>query len=359
MPSPEPFSMYSPPGKAGTHNILLLGEAPGEEEEKQGKPFVGASGEFLNDTLRLAGIDRSECHVTNVFATRPPANDLKAWTLTKTELRKLGFSEVGRLPQINKRYLHPDREHEVSRLRSELQHIKPDLIICLGGTAMWALTGDSRVTTNRGTFFPTDWGCAIGTFHPAMVLRAWENRPIVWADLTKARRFLDGTLPPPQKRRICINPTEEELEYCYERFLVGRDLLGVDIETAPGCDQITTFAIGTDAEGVCIPLWDKNTLPAMCQVYDSPSSEALRWRWIERFCALPNPKVLQNGLYDMQYLLDVLDIRPVNVLHDTAILQHSLQPELPKDLGTLASLFLNEPSWKFMRESAKDAKADE
>jgi hypothetical protein len=69
---------------------------------------------------------------------------------------------------------------------------------------------------------------------------------------------------------------------------------------------------------------------------------------------------MQNGLYDMQYLLDTLDLRVLNVVHDTAIMQHTLQPELPKALGTLASLYLNEPLWKQMRESAKDDnKADE
>jgi len=79
-----------------------------------------------------------------------------------------------------------------------------------------------------------------------------------------------------------------------------------------------------------------------------------------RFGALPNPKVGQNFLYDHQYLLEDLDIRIQHVHDDTSILQHALQPELPKALGTLASLYLNEPSWKFMRESSKDDnKADE
>jgi hypothetical protein len=70
---------------------------------------------------------------------------------------------------------------------------------------------------------------------------------------------------------------------------------------------------------------------------------------------------MQNGLYDSQYLLDApIDIRLRNWHDDTAILHHALQPELPKALGTLASLYLNEPSWKQMRTSKKDeAKADE
>jgi uracil-DNA glycosylase len=358
----EPFSMYSAPTEESPHTLLIIGEAPSEEEAKQGKPLVGPSGELLERLLAISGFKRSQFHITNVFTERPPGNDIKQWTVTKTDLRKLGFSEVGRLPQLQKRYLHPEREPELSRLRTELQTIRPDLTIALGGTALWALTGDGRITQSRGVLWDTDHGGrAIATYHPAAILRQWDLRPLAWADLRKARRWLDGTLEAPLDRRIYINPTDEELEYVYEQFATNpTDLLGVDIETAPGCGQITTVAFATPTLGVTIPVWDRYTLPALCHSYDTPSGEAARWGWIRRFGQLANPKVLQNGLYDMQYLLDTLDLRLRNVVDDTAILQHTLQPELPKALGTLASLYLNEPLWKQMRESAKDDnKADE
>lgn len=359
---PKPFSMYSAPTEECQHTLLIIGEAPGEEEQKQGKPFVGPSGELLSRLLELSGFRLGHFHITNVFSERPPGNELKNWTVTKTELRKQGYSEVGRLPQLQKRYLHPEREPELHRLREELCTIRPDLTIALGGTALWALTGDGRITQSRGVLWDTDYGGrAIATYHPAAILRQWDLRPLAWADLRKARSWLNGTLVPPLYRRIYINPTEEELEYCYGTFASRpADLLGVDIETAPGCDQITTIAFATPTLGVTIPVWDRYTLPALSNCYATPSGEAARWGWIRRFCQLPNPKVMQNGLYDMQYLLDTMDLRVHNVVHDTAILQHTLQPELPKALGTLASLYLNEPLWKQMRESAKDDnKADE
>jgi len=354
--------MYSAPTEESPHTLLIIGEAPGEEEIKQQRPFVGPSGELLERLLVISGFRREQFHITNVFTERPPGNDIKQWTITKTELRKLGFSETDRLPQLQKRYLHPDREPELSRLRTELSQIKPDLTIALGGTAVWALTGDGRITQSRGVLWDTDYGGrAIATYHPAAILRQWDLRPLAWADLRKAKRWLDGTLEPPLNRSIYINPTEEELSYVYREFTKNEtNLLGVDIETAPGCDQITTVAFATPTLGVCIPVWDRYTLPALCHSYADVSGEAARWEWVRRFCQLPNPKVMQNGLYDMQYLLDTMDLRVHNVVHDTAILQHTLQPELPKALGTLASLYLNEPLWKQMRESAKDDnKADE
>lgn len=375
MAEPQPFSMYSTPSTAAPcgKTLLLLGEAPGEEEARAGKPFVGPSGKLTDQLLEMAGLSRSHFHVTNVFATRPPSNDLKAWTLTKTDLKRAGHSEAGRLPKHGNRYLLPEKEPELQRLGAELQAIKPDLIIALGGTALWALLGDSRITQHRGTFFhPRLIGAgepqaealarctALATFHPAMVLRAWENRPIVWADLLKAKRWLQGTLQPPVKRRLWINPTEAEIAHVYRTFTgLPTKLLGIDIETQPRLGQITTFAIGSSSECLCIPVWNPQSLPHLSNCYADAPTEASAWAWIRKFCELPNPKVMQNGLYDMSYLLDVMDIRPRNVLHDTAILQHALQPELPKDLGTLGSLFLNEHSWKSMRVSTKEVKADE
>lgn len=359
---PEPFSMYSAPTEDSSHTVLLIGEAPDEEEEKHGKPFLGSRGELLTKLLAQAGFRREQCHITNVFTECPPKGDIKEWTLTKTDLKRAGHSTEGRLPQLNKRFLDPVREPELDRLAQELDDIKPDLTICFGGTACWALTGDGRITQNRGVLWNSRFGgSSIATYHPAAILRQWDLRPLAWADLLKARRFLLNALPAPLDRRLYINPTEEELRYCYEQFAANEtDLLGVDIETAPGCDQITTISFATPTLGICIPVWDRYAVPALCNVHAVPSRETAAWRWILKYAALPNPKVLQNGLYDMQYLLDVLDIRLRNVVHDTAILQHSLQPELPKALGTLASLYLNEPLWKNMREAAKDeVKADE
>ena len=356
---------------------MLIGEAPGENEENVGVPFIGAAGVLLDETLRASGFNRgawypdgrnngleyfSELYVTNVFSERPPDNDLKgAWTVTKTELRKRGIPEGGRLPPLNKRYVLPEFEAELARLDEEIREIKPDLIIALGGTALWALTGDGRITLHRGTFFPTKWDClAIASFHPAMVLRQYEQRPLLWADLSKAKRHLNGTLPAPTRRRFWIDPTWEEMESVYESFARSGQLLGVDIETDPRISQITSVSFGTDTEAICFPFYDKHTLPEKCNYWQTAQEEARAWRWVIRFGALANEKALQNGLYDFQYLLLPPQVWLAHVTEDTAIMSHAAQPELKKDLGTLASVYLNEPSWKFMRESAKDVnKADD
>lgn len=163
---------------------------------------------------------------------------------------------------------------------------------------------------------------------------------------------------------MLLDPTLSELEDCLAAFnqrpVNSDDPIGVDIETDPRIGQITTISFGFADEAVCIPFYDKNTLPNLCNYWKTAREEAEAWRMVRRFAALPHPKVGQNFLYDHQYLLQDLDIRVRDVNDDTAILQHSLQPELPKALGVLASLYLNEPAWKLMRTSIKDEnKADD
>lgn len=360
-PLHRPFSLFE--WGAPNTKLLLIGEAPGEDEERYGKPFVGASGQLLNSLLEISGFKRSDFNITNVFTERPPGNDLKTnWTTTKTELKKAGYDVSTRLPPINKRYLLPELEHHVARLHEEINTLKPEFILMLGATALWAITGESRIGQNRGTILALPGGrVGLATFHPAMVLRQWDQRPLVWADLSKAAKYLAGTLPPPIERGFYIDPTLEEIEHVYEAFFHNPQWeIGVDIETDPRIGQITTISFCTPRFGICIPFYNKSTLPELCNYWKTAHAEMLAWRWVQRFGALPNPKVGQNFLYDHQYLLEDLDIRIRNLQDDTSILQHSLQPELPKALGVLASLYLNEPSWKFMRESTKDDnKADE
>lgn len=345
------------PTVPASKRLLILGEAPGEEEERAGIPFIGSSGRLLKkDLLHNAGFDFEQFYVTNVFKSRPPENDIKAWTYNAREMKELGLAQIE--PKLHKRFLHPKRWDEVESTRLFIKSLKPDLIICLGGTALWALTGEERIGLFRGTFINTEYGTIIATYHPAAVLREYSFRPIVWADFTKAKAFLEGTIQEPLERELFYSPTEGELFRIWQHFKSQPNRqLGVDIETSPSIGQITTISFSFPELAICIPIWDKNSKQPNIH---SLEDEVRHWRWIERYCKLPNPKVFQNGLYDMQYMLDApIQLRVAGTVDDTAIISHAQQPELPKDLGTLASLYLNEPGWKQMRAAAKDAKAEE
>lgn len=359
----QSWEMFTHRTASASKTLLIIGEAPGAEEEASGTPFVGSAGKQLTDLMTQAGLDRRQWHITNTFIKRPPNNDLtdESWTLNKTEFkREYGYAPL--TPALKKRYLRPEHQWQIAELQARLSMLKPDLILAMGATALWALTDQDAITQWRGNFFNSPWGRAIATLHPASVLYQYSNMPLLWADLVKVRLWLEGSLRPPLRRRLWINPTLSEINDCYCRFKNLPDrLLGVDIETCPSIDQITTISFATEEEGICIPIWDRNTHePDRQNYWGSVAAELAAWKWIKKFAELPNPKVMQNGLYDAQYLLDApIEIRLKNWIDDTSLAHHSYQPELPKALGVLASLHLNEPSWKQMRASAKDAKADE
>ena len=362
--APLAWEMHTAPAASASQTLIIIGEAPGKDEEEAGIPFVGAAGRQLTDSFNAAGLDRAQWHILNTFLKRPPDNILAdpSWTLNKTEYKR----EYGHAPltfPLKKRYLRPEHEWQIAELQARLRILKPDLILAMGATALWALTGEDAITQWRGTFFNSPYGRAIATLHPASVLYQYSNMPLLWADLVKVRLWMEGKLPKPLRRRLWINPTPAEINAHYLRLAATPNaLVGVDIETAPSIDQITTVSFSTETEGIIIPIWDRNSVDAGSQNYWPSAREELihGWKNIRRYAELPNPKVLQNGLYDAQYLLDApIPIVLRNYIHDTSLAQHAYQPELPKALGILASLYLNEPSWKQMRASAKDAKADE
>lgn len=172
-----------------TARVVLVGEQPGDQEDRQGQPFVGPAGRLLDRALDEAGIERSDAYVTNA---------VKHFKFTRSA--------------PGKRRIHSTPDATELRackpwLAAELHIIDPDIVVCLGATAGKALLGSSfRVTKQRGTLLsrpPLDEqdaarqnGFVVATIHPSAVLRADEgDREAVFAglvaDLRLAAEVLD------------------------------------------------------------------------------------------------------------------------------------------------------------------------
>jgi DNA polymerase len=133
--------------------LMLVGEQPGDEEDKQGAPFVGPAGGLLDRALGEAGIARADVYVTNAvkhFAWEPR-----------------GKRRIHRKPRLSEvRACWPWLEAEIASLR-------PAVIVCLGATAVQALMGPrATLTSLRGQTVQTPFGPVVATLHPAAVLRA-------------------------------------------------------------------------------------------------------------------------------------------------------------------------------------------
>jgi uracil-DNA glycosylase len=136
-----------------TARMVLVGEAPGDEEDKIGRPFVGPAGILLDQVLETVGIDRTDVFVTNV-------------------VKHFKWEPRG------KRRLHAKpNSQEIAACRAwldaELALVRPRVIVCLGATAAQALLGRNfRITQRRGEVVSGSLGNVVATYHPSAVLRA-------------------------------------------------------------------------------------------------------------------------------------------------------------------------------------------
>lgn len=143
--------------------IMIVGEAPGADEDRQGKPFVGVSGQLLDRMLAWIGLDRTKVYITNILPWRPPGNR----SPTAAEIAVcLPFAE------------------------RQIELVKPDILVLLGGTAAKALLGTSEgIIKTRGKWHTyTSPGlqqpiATIATYHPAYLLRSPAQKRDSWRDL--------------------------------------------------------------------------------------------------------------------------------------------------------------------------------
>jgi uracil-DNA glycosylase len=147
--------------------FMFVGEAPGRDEDREGEPFVGRAGSFLNRLIKLMGFKRENVYIANVLKCRPD-------TESSTGNRKPEPDEM---------------EQCLPYLKEQIRIIQPKVIIALGGTAMEGLFGEKvKITKERGFVRKFSRIPVVPTFHPAYVLRnpTTETRSEVWDDILRA-----------------------------------------------------------------------------------------------------------------------------------------------------------------------------
>lgn len=141
--------------------LVLVGEAPGYEEDLQGLPFVGRAGRLLTDMLRAIQLDRSEVYICNVLKCRPPGN------------RDPEADEISAC---------------IPFLRRQIRAIRPRLICTLGAfAARTLLEVNQSISALRGRFYTYEGIPLIATYHPAFLLRNVARKRQAWEDLQKVQ----------------------------------------------------------------------------------------------------------------------------------------------------------------------------
>lgn len=340
------------------NGIAAVGEAWGEQESYLLKPFVGESGQELTRMLEAAGIQRSACYLTNLLHLRPERNDLGT-LCTTTAIARCEYDRAG-LSSLYPDYPYPSTYNysavtvgpsgghlrprfldSLGRLDAELRAIKPRVVVALGNTALWALTGKTGIGKARGAIIPPGDGrewAIVPTYHPAAVLRKWNDRPTVIFDLIKARRAALGlTARPSRSIYVADHPSDFAL-------LPPGDPVAVDIETAHGL--ITCVGLSpTPHFALVIPFVDKR---AVGYSYWTREFEILAWRFIQQILSSRRVKLFHNGAYDLSWFLrDGFGVS--SFIEDTMLAHHAAFPEISKSLRYLASIYTDELAWKDMR----------
>lgn len=296
--------------------LMIIGEAPGEEEVKAGRPFVGPSGNILTNALKQWGVHRDECYITNVVKIHPPGN--KLWMLS--------IPIESFIPQLNE----------------EINKINPNCILLVGATALKYVTGLEGINKWRGSILEVHGKYkGIPCLHPAQFL---DPKKGSWKDEAIFRNFDvkraieesgNRNLNLPQRRLwVCRNSLE------LIRFLDRvHDRLSVDIETHrsfPLCIGLSTYP----KEAMSVILTYPKKQPTRDQLYI--------WKQLIEFFGdrKHDIKIIgQNFKFD-QYICDSVGINIPDPYSDTMLKAHTCYPELPKGLGFLTSIWTREPYYK-------------
>ena len=151
-------------------NIMIIGEAPGAEEDRQGKPFCGASGKLLDKMLASINLDRNTVYITNVIPWRPPGN------------RTPNENEINLMKPF---------------LMRHIEIVAPKMLVAVGGSASKAILGvEGGILRYRGVWKEIQLSNSlvipvIPTLHPAYLLRAPNQKKLAWEDLKSIRSKLE------------------------------------------------------------------------------------------------------------------------------------------------------------------------
>src|SRR3990167_2483385 len=321
------------PGVGSTNpKLLIVGEAPGKYEDEQCIPFVGPTGQMLNDFLFKAGIKRSECYLTNVVKYRPPLNDIKKLHLINIDL-STSVSELW----IN-----------------EISILKPNCILALGEIALNAVCGVDGILDYRGSILLARDGVTkcVPTIHPAALFSntsGEESRgglnyvysKLIESDIIRAAEeslTKDLILP---SRNLTIAHNSLDLHRFFREYQ-HLEKCAVDIESS-NCVPICIGFAFNKHHAISVPFFRQVGKAKLSDMGDNELDECCRMIDIQ----LRRLKIIgHNYKYD-DYKLSLIGFESPTVYSDTLIKTRVIFPELPdKRLCTVSSLWTREPFYK-------------
>src|SRR5487761_258273 len=328
--------LYVPAEGPSNAKLAIVGEAPGAEEERLGRPFVGSTGKIVENLLRDIGLDRSEVYLSNVVKVRPPGNKIDAL-----------------------KYIGESIDNFISQLQNEILSLQPNAIIALGNTALTALTGYTGIEKYRGSILRCSFTDTkiIPTIHPASLLhsesdgklRSWKDLTFIKWDFERALKQSKSSEFIPPRRTLSIAKSALELDRFLRKYEDSK-FLSIDNETFKTIPLCIGLSFSSD-EAISVPLFNfqsSNNLTGMTR-----SDTISCWE----MCAsvLANEKIMkigQNFKFDQRLLERChndeikFGFKVNSFFFDTMLAFRTLYCELPATLQFMTSVLTEELYYK-------------
>lgn len=309
--------------------IYLVGEAPGDAEDRTGRPFVGSSGRKLTTLLRSVGISTADCRINNVVDLKPPGNDMQIYYKDKR--------------QTNPTYELLDC---INNLTDDIKACNPNIVVALGRHALQALTGKYSIKNERG-FLTTMLGSRIKvlpTMCPSSVLDNPKLTFPVIMDLRKVvKEATTDVLKYEDPKINVVMSLNQFIRWLDDLYQQPKQLIACDLEATLNGQHIDIIGIGTTDISVSFQTI-KNHKPLY-----SPESEYRVYEAVAKVLG-KHENIYHNGMYDALLLWHTVKIK-CNYKHDTMIMGYAMWPEQPRSLNFLTSICCNVASWKQSNKS--------
>lgn len=315
--------------------VCIIGEAPGRDEDRLGYPFVGYSGQLLDQMLSEVGFDQKDCWFTNPIKTRPPENDLK----------RLGELAI----PLNLFF---------DQFLEELRASRPTILVACGKTPTNLLCPETKPKAYKGKdpeakegfmswrgsllISPLlDWPhYVIPCAHPAFVLRQYSEREICIFILTRAFEEFNHwnstrALNPLPKRNLIVNPPFGEV-YDYLRFCINSTSpISIDIELLKRRVPYTIALSSSPKDAMSMSFWNY------------PTNQGVTvWRMLDEIFRTKRQIGQNYTSFDSHWLRALGFSVNLSLVEDTLIRHHILWPGLRHKLEFQGMQYTRQPYWK-------------
>lgn len=300
--------------------VLFVGEAPGKNEDEQGKAFIGRAGQLLRDLIEDANGEEWPVRFTNAVRCRPPKNETPS-TLQIQKCRPF--------------------------LRAEIIRTQPKIVVPLGATALESCLGEKKIMKVRGRKFVRDGIIYFPTLHPARILRNPDEQDFMIEDLLK---IFDPKILEVKKANIRLVTPKEAYEYLKDKPHFSFDIEASSLDPyAPNARVVCISFSAEDDEAIVVDIPTLDGTPRAHGLYSDCQY------WLNRIFSLNAETIAQNGKYDCTYLRVVLNVIVQNWKWDTMLMSYALDERAEHGLKAMTAR--NLPAYAgYEEEILKDLK---